>query len=135
MKDLMDMNWPCHWDKKQKCDHDFLCSECDRQPAPEDKPNGKAEPVRISWRWEYGGGRFPECPSCGEMPYDLERCIFCGQQFIQDDPALREYARPPEEIRMDCPFCGAKDAMVGVRAKSNGHFHGHCELCGVRVME
>lgn len=23
----------------------------------------------------------PQCPYCGEMPYSLEQCVFCGQRF------------------------------------------------------
>ena len=140
MHDAMKMilgedGWPCHWDEDLKCDHEFLCEECEHQPAPEDKPNGKAEPVMIKWLVDYDGGLYPKCPACDDMPYDLERCIFCGQRFIQDDPVLQEYAKPAEEVRLDCPCCGGKETMVGARAKSNGHFHGHCIQCGCRVME
>ena len=27
----------------------------------------------------------PKCPHCGEMPYSIEQCVFCGQRFIQED--------------------------------------------------
>jgi hypothetical protein len=23
----------------------------------------------------------PVCPICGEMPYSVEQCVFCGQRF------------------------------------------------------
>lgn len=26
----------------------------------------------------------PECPYCGEMPYSLRQCCFCGQRFIYE---------------------------------------------------
>ena len=126
----------CHWDDTQECDGEFMCDMCEHQPPPEDKVNGRAEPVRITWETGYmNDGLWPRCPSCGEMPYGLECCIWCGQRFIQDDPVLQEYDKPPEEERLDCFMCGGKNTMVGTRAKSNGHFHGHCEACGCRVME
>ena len=124
----------CHWDKDLKCDHDMYCEGCPHQPAPDDKPHGKDEPVKIGWEESYDGV-YPQCPTCGEMPYDLERCVFCGQRFIQEDERLQEYMKPPEEVRLDCLACGGKGTLVGHRAKSNGHFHGRCEVCGCSVME
>ena len=100
----------------------------------EDKENGKAEPVHIRWAEDYWSGRYPECPSCGNMPYSLERCVFCGQRFLPD-ALTEEWSKPPEEVRMDCPSCGGKSTMVGARARSNGHFHGQCTVCGCVVME
>ena len=35
----------------------------------------------------------------------------------------------------ECPSCGGKSTMVGARARSNGHFHGQCTVCGCVVME
>ena len=90
--------------------------------------------VHIRWAEDYWSGRYPECPSCGNMPYSLERCVFCGQRFLPD-ALTEEWSKPPEEVRMDCPSCGGKSTMVGARARSNGHFHGQCTVCGCVVME
>lgn len=100
----------------------------------DDKPNGKAAPLPIAWEQDYGGGIFPQCPACGEMPYSLDRCTFFGQRFIKDDRA-KEWEQPPEEVRMDCFVCGCHNTVAGTRARSNGHFHGQCEKCGCRMME
>ena len=100
----------------------------------DDKENGKAEAVQLRWTDDYDGGRVPECPSCGQMPYSLERCIFCGQKFLPD-ALTEELSKPPEEVRMDCPSCGGENTLVGARARSNGHFHGRCTACGCVVME
>lgn len=122
----------CHW-HDFPCDGNLYCDTCEHQPAAEDKKNGKAEPVHIRWTQDYGG-TFPECPSCGEMPYSLERCVSCGQRFLSD-ALVEEWSKPPEEARMDCFICGGKDTVAGTRARSNGHFHGQCTVCGCRVME
>lgn len=29
----------------------------------------------------------PKCPHCGEMPYSIKQCVFCGQRFIQEENA------------------------------------------------
>lgn len=113
---------------------DFYCDTCKHQLAADDKENGKAEPVQLRWTEDYDGGRVPECPSCGNMPYSLERCIFCGQRFLPD-ALTKEWSKPPEEVRMDCPSCGGENTLVGARARSNGHFHGRCTACGCVVME
>lgn len=127
-------NMYCHWDKGLVCKKEFYCDTCEHQPAADDKENGKAEPVHIRWAEDYWSGRYPECPSCGNMPYSLERCVFCGQRFLPD-ALTEEWSKPPEEVRMDCPSCGGKSTMVGARARSNGHFHGQCTVCGCVVME
>lgn len=129
-----DVHFTCHWDPARTCEKELMCGACEYQPADDDKPNGKKEPVKIGWEESYGG-TWPQCPACGEMPYSTERCTFCGQKFIQDDPELQEYTKPPEEVRMDCFMCGGHNTMVGTRARSNGHFHGQCEKCGCRMME
>lgn len=126
---------PCYWHSDQKCKNGNYCNGCDLQPPDDEKPNGRKPPIRIAWEKDYDGGVYPACPACGEMPYSTERCIFCGQKFIQDDKKLQDYATPPEEVRMDCVVCGGKNTMVGTRAKSNGHFHGRCEACGALMME
>lgn len=81
--------------------------------------------------------RMPKWVSVKErLPEDrsLERCVFCGQRFLPD-ALTEEWSKPPEEVRMDCPSCGGKSTMVGARARSNGHFHGQCTVCGCVVME
>ena len=47
-------------------------------------------PVELEWVASYDGMRDeiipngePRCPYCGEMPYSVESCVFCGQRFIQ----------------------------------------------------
>ena len=134
MIDTGDLTMYCHWDKGLVCKKEFYCDTCEHQPAADDKENGKAEPVHIRWAEDYWSGRYPECPSCGNMLYSLERCVFCGQRFLPD-ALTEEWSKPPEEVRMDCPSCGGKSTMVGARARSNGHFHGQCTVCGCVVME
>lgn len=84
MIDTGDVTMFCHWNKRLVCKKDFYCDTCKHQLAADDKENGKAEPVQLRWTEDYDGGRVPECPSCGNMPYSLERCIFCGQRFLPD---------------------------------------------------
>ena len=129
-------NFPCHWHEDVVCTSGQMCDGCEHQPAPEDKQNGKAPPVPLKWEpnCDGGGMGWPICPACGEMPYSTVRCLFCGQEFIQDE-VTAEYSSEPEEERQDCMVCGGKKTLVGYRAKSNGHFHGICEACGCRVME
>lgn len=86
------MRLRCHWDRTRVCRRAFLCRTCSHQPLDEDKPNGRKPPVKLLWKdtINYFSGEFipngePECPSCGEMPYSTERCIFCGQKFLQTD--------------------------------------------------
>ena len=134
MIDFWDCTWYCHWDKNLVCKKRFNCDGCKHQPADDDKENGKAEPVHIRWVEDYDGSKIPECPSCGEMPHSLDRCIFCGQKFLPDE-TTEKWSEPPEEVRMDCLCCGGKGTLVGTRAKSNGHFHGQCTACGCVVME
>lgn len=81
----------CHWHKDMACDHDLLCGSCEHQLADDDKPNGRKDPVKVELRNEYGMTA-PYCPSCGEMAYSMERCVFCGQMFL---PEKRE---PKREI-------------------------------------
>lgn len=133
MIDFLDCTWYCHWDKKLVCEQGFHCDGCKHQPEASAKVNGKVEPVHIRWIDSYGG-KYPECPACGEMPYSVERCFFCGQKFLPDDTA-EEWSKPPEETRMDCFACGGKSTMVGARSRVNGHFHGQCTACGCVVVE
>lgn len=96
------------------------CNGCDMQPADDEKPNGRKSPIKIAWEKDYDGGTYPVCPACREMPYSTERCIFCGQRFIQADPDLQEYAKPPEEVRMDCFVCGGKIRWSAQGRKATG---------------
>lgn len=123
----------CTWDINVHCENGNSCDECEHQPKDDDKINGLKEPVKIEWQKSYDDGIYPKCPSCGEMPYSYERCVFCGQKFIQDDPKLQEYAEEPPQETIQCMICGG--TVVGKRAKSNGHFHGQCDKCGAIVME
>lgn len=65
--------------------HDFICplelpycGMCEHNPPDEEKPNGKKQPVPRSFF----------CPSCGEVAYSNECCVFCGQHFIQGDEEM-----------------------------------------------
>ena len=52
--------------------------------------NALKEPIYLTWE-EMGNifdendedEKVPICPSCGEMPYSFNQCVFCGQRFIQ----------------------------------------------------
>lgn len=125
---------PCHWDESRECRYDGDCIRCKYQPADDDKYNGKAPPRKVAWRRDEDGV-FPVCPGCDEYAATKDRCFFCGQKFDQEDPKWIEWNKPPQEVREDCIVCGGKNTMVGVRAKSNGHFHGRCEKCGARIIE
>lgn len=128
----------CYWHKDKDCINENYCNGCYMQPPNKNKDNGKKPPVKIKWVRDYdystGGltGEIPECPSCGEMPYSTEVCIFCGQRFIQDDK-IKEYNEPAPIVELECPICGGK--IVGSRSRYNNHFHGKCESCGAVIME
>lgn len=131
---MIDFKWKCTWDSTLDCPKgDPYCEGCEHQPADDDKPNGRKPPVPIEWERDYGGV-IPVCPVCGEMPYSLERCIFCGQKFIKDDRAL-ELEKPLEVEHMDCFMCGGKGTVEYTRSRYNGHRSGHCTACGIRFME
>lgn len=122
---------PCYWNNNILCENGRMCDGCKHQPAPDDKKNGKAPPLPLEWEpdFEGRGMGWPICPACGEMPYSTERCVFCGQQFIQDE-TVKAYNAPPEEIRMDCFKCGGKGTVTANRTNSNGHLRWKCEACG-----
>lgn len=99
------------------------------------------KPVPLLWVDSFDGmrdiiirGGEPQCPHCGDMPYSLQQCVFCGQRFIQDE-AVAEYNKPPETVKLNCPMCGGEKTLVGARSRINGHFHGKCEKCGCAIME
>lgn len=132
--DLMKFTIPCLWDEGIICARGRYCKNCKHQPPDDEKPNGKAEPVLIAWEEYPFDGTFPMCPACGEMPYSVDRCVFCGQRFIKDVRA-REWEKPPEIKVMDCVRCGGKGTFEYTRARSNGHMHGRCKACGATIIE
>lgn len=125
----------CHWNEKLVCERQLMCEGCEYQPKDDEKVNGKKEPIQIGWEKDpYNCGVFPYCPACGEMAYSVERCVFCGQRFVQDQ-RTDEWNKPPETVKRNCPKCGGIKSLVGTRSKVNGHFHGKCEKCGCILME
>lgn len=52
---------------------------------------GLRKPIALKWKDSFCGmtdmiipfGE-PVCPRCGEMPYSLDQCVFCGQRFIDE---------------------------------------------------
>ena len=88
------------------------------------------EPVKLPIVEDYGG-RIPQCPVCGEMPYSTEQCHWCGQRFIQDEE-VTEYAAP-KTIEWMCSNCGTLGrASI---SKYNGHKSFKCENCGFAFIE
>ena len=120
-----------YWDKEEQ-------ERLDRQNEL-DTENRRAElhaiyaskpPVKLPIVYD-GYGNIPMCPVCGEMPYDLDQCHWCGQHFLQDDE-IKEYAKPLTEKGI-CFQCGAE---VTVRiSKYNGHRRYKCETCGCSMIE
>ena len=52
---------------------------------------GLRKPIPLEWQDYFDGmadrimkNGEPVCPQCGEMPYSLEQCVFCGQRFIEE---------------------------------------------------
>ena len=81
----------------------------------------------------------PECPYCGEMPYSLEECVFCGTKFLQEDADLVKYKEintgKKQEI-MKCQNCGHNTLRVSF-FKQYGRWqvaHGECSSCGLRYI-
>ena len=103
------MIWKCHFDAGRECKNERYCGLCEFQPDDDDKKNGKKPPVAIDWRTEYGM-TVPYCPSCGEMAYSTERCVFCGQRLI--DKREKAARKPRFDGVMErqegifCPACG-----------------------------
>ena len=92
----LDIKLKCHW-HDFICENNMMCEECKHQPADDDKPNGKKEALPISWEADFEDSVAPYCPSCGEMPYNLQRCVFCGQKFIQDEKT-KEWSKPQKAM-------------------------------------
>lgn len=108
------IEFKCHWDENRKCEKDLLCRICEYQPSDDEKKNGKEPPKALLWVEGYGGEE-PKCPSCGEMPYSYERCVFCGQKLINTHIEREpEYigatlVEPDEDCgfaRIRCNTCG-----------------------------
>ena len=53
------------------------------------------KPVALEWEdglnlaGELSVRNDPRCPHCGEMPYSLKQCQFCGQRFLEVDDEQR----------------------------------------------
>ncbi len=96
---------------------------------------------KLKCKWQRGfdfcteklTGEMPFCPSCNEPLYEIDRCVFCGQEIDQDDEKLKEWLEPPEVETMKCFSCGG--TLEYVRSKYNGHRHGQCRDCGMKFME
>ena len=103
------MKLKCHFDDSRECRNERLCGLCEFQPDDDEKKNGKNPPAVIDWRTEYGM-TVPYCPSCVEMAYSTERCVFCGQRLI--DTRDKSARKPMFEGVMEreegiyCPECG-----------------------------
>lgn len=103
------MKWKCHFDDSRECENELFCGLCEFQPDDDEKKNGKNPPAVIDWRTEYGM-TVPYCPSCGEMAYSTDRCVFCGQRLI--DTRDKSARKPMFEGVMEreegiyCPECG-----------------------------
>lgn len=124
-----------YWDRAEQEQKDR--EEAERREierAERWKQNENNPPAVAEWRREYDLGPMPFCPNCHEPLYEFDQCYFCGQKIEMDD-ALREYAKPPEVEHMDCFSCGGKGTIEFIRAKGNGHRHGHCTACGMTFME
>ena len=122
MIDTGDVTMFCHWNKRLVCKKDFYCDTCKHQLAADDKENGKAEPVQLRWTEDYDGGRVPECPSCGNMPYSLSGASsavkdFCPMRSQRSGASRRrKYAWivPPAagRIRWSAPEHAATDTFT-----------------------
>jgi hypothetical protein len=61
-----------------------------------EKENRTMKQKKIVWRKEYGEGRYPFCPYCGEFAYDQDKCVFCGKAYKWvDNPT------PPRVVEID----------------------------------
>lgn len=45
------------------------------------KPNYDKEIKMVNWYHDWGV-LVPHCPSCDELAYGKERCVFCGQPYL-----------------------------------------------------
>lgn len=115
------------------CEGGRDCDNCPKFPIPENMPNGKNKPKRIKWK-KYGElGWCSFCPSCRNEIMEFDFCTHCGQRFVQDRKTVK--MRTPVPKTMNCPFCGGHHTLHGMIAPRNGHFHGSCEKCGIKIMQ
>lgn len=123
----------CHWDKSIKCESGFFCGGCEHQPDDDDKPNGRKDPVRIRWENDYGM-MIPYCPSCGEMAYSTERCVFCGQKLISENKPRNKMVvmggHDDENGIITCDKCGGKDNMELISHADGAGFFEYTYRCG-----
>ena len=139
IKPIYESTVKCHWDRERICKNGMFCGMCEYQPADDDKLNGRKDPVPIRWENDYGM-MMPYCPSCGEMAYSTERCVFCGQKLLPtEQPQKNEreiiggYADKEGILR--CDKCKG-DELAVVSHEDGSNFFGwtyKCERCGNHV--
>lgn len=122
----------CNWDENRECTNGMFCGICEFQPNDDDKPNGRKEPIHFRWQNDYGIV-VPYCPSCGEMAYSTERCVFCGQRFLPT-----ENPHKPERTTIGgyfdkngilrCSACGS-DALALLSHEDGADFFGYTYVC------
>lgn len=128
----------CHWDDELVCTNNMMCGACKHQPADEDKPNGKKNPVNVDWQIDYGM-KMPYCPSCGEMAYSSDRCVFCGQKFIEEEEPQNKKeiigATVDKDGNTTCDKCGGDKFSLVSHSDGADHFSYDykCAKCGNRV--
>ena len=109
-----DFEFTCHWDKQRICKNNLMCGLCKHQPADEEKPNFHNLPMRPT-NYSYG---MPMCPSCGNPPYNNERCVFCGQALdMSAEPEPRITIRNGQDAdgKLRCGCCGSEGmSFVGM---------------------
>ena len=117
----------------------YCPNDCDNwnmwEPSVEtEKKRGKWNLVDEEEPRRYGCSVvYPCCPNCNEPLYEVDKCVFCGQEIDQEDEKLQQWLEPPEIETMKCFQCGG--TMEYVKSKYNGHKHGRCLDCGLTFME
>ncbi len=113
------MKGKCQW-HKEDCDRTVECLECERFPDNENKPNFTAEPKKVTV-YDYG---CPMCPACGEPLYEKDRCVFCGQRYIDyrkpERPTLRGANYLEDSDDAVCDKCGASSEKWRFVAHGDG---------------
>ncbi|MEY8369771.1 hypothetical protein AALA24_13545 [Anaerovoracaceae bacterium 42-11] len=125
--DACDKYWDRAEQERKDREHD---AERERERKKKWAMYANKPPVKLLIEFD-GYGDIPVCPVCGDLPYSMEQCYWCGQRFIQDEE-IEEYNKP-DVVEMKCFVCGGK--MVGTISKYNGHFHGQCEECGATIIQ
>lgn len=131
--------WRCHWDKDRICENSRFCRMCEYQPADDDKPNGRKEPVPVKWMNDYGM-MVPYCPSCGDMAYSTGRCVFCGQRLLPTEKPRKNVTEitgghADDDGNLRCDECGS-DELLLVSHEDGATFYGYtykCAKCGNRI--